>query len=137
MTALTAPRAPKERSLRDIGYPMDAGIKIFGGALVALSAAGDARPAGNGTTSRCVGLSTDTVDNTAGVAGDKTVVVRRSCFPFSTSDITRADIGQTAYALDDQTVTKTAPAGTPAKAGEIVDVELTGTQVQVWVDLSV
>lgn len=135
MTALTQGRALKERSLRDIGYAVDAAIKIYGGALVALSAAGDARPAGNNTVTRCVGVAQDSVDNSSGVAGDKTVIVRRSCYPFATTDITRADIGKTCWAVDDQTVTKTQPTGTPAKVGEIVEVELTGTSTQVWVNL--
>jgi hypothetical protein len=137
MTALTTARALKERILRDTAYPMDANIKVLAGALVALSAAGDARPAGNATASRCVGVATETVDNTGGIAGEEMITTRRSCYPFATTDITKADVGKVAYAVDDQTVTKTAPATNPAKAGEIVEVEAIGSTVQVWVNLMV
>lgn len=135
MTALTTARALNERLLRDTAYPMDANIKVLAGALVALSAAGDARPAANGTASRCVGVAIETVDNTGGIAGEEMITTRRSCYSFATTDITRADVGKTAYAVDDQTVTKTAPAANPAKVGEIIEVETVGSTVQVWVNL--
>ena len=137
MAALTTARATKEREVREIGYPIDAGVKVIGGGMVAFSAAGNARPAANGTTSRCMGVATETVDNTTGAAGAATVKVRRSCFAFATTDVTVADVGKDCWAVDDQTVTKTQPGANPAKAGMIVAVEVIGSVTQVWVDMSV
>lgn len=137
MAALMAGRATKEREIRDIGYPVAAGVKIFGGGMVAFDASGNARPAANGTVSRCMGVATATVDNLAGAVGAKTVVVRRSCFQFFTTDVTVADIGKDCWAVDDQTVTKTVPATNPAKSGVVVSVEMVGAAALVWVDMSV
>lgn len=137
MAALTTARATKEREVREIGYPVDASVKVIGGGMVAFSAAGNARPAANATTSRCMGVATETVDNTTGAAGAATVKVRRSCFAFATTDVTVADVGKDCWAVDDQTVTKTLPATNPAKAGMIVSVEVIGSVTQVWVDMSV
>lgn len=137
MAALTTARATKEREVREIGYPIDAGVKVIGGGMVAFSAAGYARPAANSTTSRCMGVATETVDNTTGAAGAATVKVRRSCFAFATTDVTVADVGKDCWAVDDQTVTKTLPATNPAKAGMIVAIEVIGSVTQVWVDMSV
>ena len=137
MAALTTARATKAREVREIGYPVDAGVKVIGGGMVAFSAAGNARPAANATTSRCMGVATETVDNTTGAAGAATVKVRRSCFAFATTDVTVADVGKDCWAVDDQTVTKTLPATNPAKAGMIVSVEVIGANTQVWVDMSV
>jgi hypothetical protein len=137
MAALTSARLTREREVRDIGYPVDASVKLFGGGMVAFSAAGNARPAANGTTSRCMGIAMNTVDNTAGIAGAQTVLVRRSCFAFATTDVTVADLGKDCWAVDDQTVTKTLPGSNPAKAGVIVLVETVGSVLQVWVDMSV
>ena len=137
MAALSTARATKEREIREIGYPVDAGVKVIGGGMVAFNAAGYARPGANGTTSRCMGVATQTVDNTTGAAGAATVTVRRSCFAFATTDVTIADIGKDCWAVDDQTVTKILPGVNPAKAGMIVSVEVVGAVTQVWVDMSV
>ena len=137
MAALTAPRSTKEREIKEIGYPVAAGVKIFAGGMVAMDASGFARPAANATTSRAMGVAMATIDNTSGTAGAQTVVVRRSCFGFATTDVTVTDVGKDCWALDDQTVTKTAPASNPAKAGVVVQVEVVGTVTVVWVDMSV
>lgn len=137
MAALTTSRATKEREIREIGYPVAAGVKIFAGGMVAFDAAGNARPAANSTTSRCMGIATNMVDNTTGTAGAQTVIVRRSCFAFATTDVTVTDIGKDCWAVDDQTVTKTLPSTNPAKAGVIVSVEVAGAALIVWVDMSV
>lgn len=133
MTALTTARPTKERAVLDLVFPVDAGVKIFGGGLVAFTALGNARPAGNATVLRCLGVAQETVDNTAGVAGALSVRVRRSCFQFFTTDVTAADLGKDCWAVDDQTVTKTLPGASPCKAGVIVGVEV-GTVTTVWVD---
>jgi hypothetical protein len=136
MTALTAARATKEREAFETGYAVDAGVKVIGGGMVAFGATGYARPAANATTSRCMGVAMETVDNTAGAAGAATVKVRRSCFSFATTDVTLADVGKDCWAVDDQTVTKTQPGSNPAKAGVIVAVDVSGSATQVWVDMA-
>ena len=133
MTALVTARATREREGKDFGYEVAAGVVIFAGAMVALDAYGYARPAGGGTSSRALGVALSTVDNTNGAAGSQTVVVRRSCFAFATTDVTVADVGKDCYAVDDQTVTTTQ---TNCKAGVIVGVELEGKSLAVWVDMA-
>ena len=137
MVALVTARPTREREIKEVGYAVAAGVKIYAGAMVAIDSLGYARPAANGTTSRSMGVAMATADNTTGLAGALTVVVRRSCFAMFTTDATVADIGKDCWAVDDQTVTKTLPTTNPCKAGVIVATELSGTTLSVWVDMSV
>lgn len=132
MTALNAPRDTKRRDGVDYSYAMQAAKRVFAGGLVMINANGFACAAAVGG-GRTVGCAQETVDNTAGVQGDKRVAVSRSLHNFNTSDITAADIGKDCFVVDDQTVSKV---GAPAdKAGVISDVEFVGATAIVWVNL--
>lgn len=126
--------------------PVAAGVTITQSGLVIL-AAGNARPAREGqgadnaakaadaATYVAVGIAQDTVTGGAG-NGDVTVLVDRSRpFAFKNSSagdaITKADIGRTAYIVDDETVAKTSPNSTRAKAGAIEDVTAEGVFVSI------
>ena len=74
-------------------------------------------------------------DNSAGAAGDIKVKTKRGTFKFansaSTDQITLADVGASAYIVDDQTVAKTNGTSTRSIAGTIRDVESDG----VWIEI--
>lgn len=133
--ALTADRDTPERAGVDFSFPVAAATKIYAGALVALNAAGDAVPGATATTLTAVGRADEQVDNT-GAAGAKTVAVRKGVFRFDNSAagdaITKAEIGDSAYIVDDETVAGTDGTGTRSVAGTIVDVDADG----VWVEIA-
>lgn len=136
MVAMTKDRAVRSRALTTHSDPVAADAVIYTGALVCLNAAGNAVPGSTATTLKARGVATDRVDNTGGSAGDKRVTSQVGVFAFANSasadEITRADIGGTAYIVDDQTVAKTNGSSTRSAAGRIIDVDATG----VWVEIA-
>lgn len=135
MVALSADRNTPERDGKIYRYAVGAAATIYAGALVALDATGYVVPGSTATTLTAVGRAEDYVDNSAGADGDATVDVRRGVFRFVNSaagdEITAADIGGTAYIVDDQTVAKTDGTATRSVAGTIRDVDPLG----VWVEI--
>jgi hypothetical protein len=133
MVALTEGRVTKSRELKYISRQVAAGVKIFEGAIVALTAAGYATPGAVSAALKKAGKARSTVDNTGGGAGAKTIELELGCFQFANSAagdaITIADVGSSAYIVDDQTVAKTNGGATRSVAGEIVDVDAQG----VWI----
>lgn len=123
------PRA--EGDVRRFG--VSAGAVIHAGALVVLSA-GFAEPGSAALNLVAVGRAEEAIDNTGGADGDVTVDVRRGVFRFKNSaaadEITAAEIGATAYVVDDETVAKTDGTGARSAAGTIHDVDALG----VWVE---
>ena len=132
MTALTQDRNTPRRAGEDFSHPVAAATTIFAGSLVALNAAGNAIPAATATGLIVIGRAEERVVN-AGAAGVERVPVRRGVFRWanstSTDEITRAEIGDDCWAVDDQTVAKTSATNTRSVAGKIVDVDAQG----VWV----
>ena len=135
MTALTKDRNTVRRDGVQFSDPVAAATRIFAGSLVCLNASGYAVPGATSTTLKARGVAQEQVDNSAGAAGDLRIETRRGVFPFanstSTDEITRADIGATAYIVDDQTVAKTSATNTRSVAGVIRDVDSHG----VWVEI--
>lgn len=133
MVALTAPRKTVSRS-GDIREPgVKAATRIWQGSMVGVGADGLAVPMSAATTLKCLGRAEETADNSAGA--DNAVRVRIStgffCWANSSAGdaLTRADIGATAYAVDDQTVAKTNGTNTRSAAGVVFDVTSEG----VWI----
>ena len=124
MTKLASDRNTKHREGILLG--LEAGEEIFGGGMVAVNANGQAVPA-TASGKDCVGVARHHA------AKGEQVRVRRGTFNFAddAGDITRADIGVTAYVVDDQTITKTKAEGVSAVAGIIRDVDSDG----VWVEM--
>lgn len=117
-----------------VSDPVKAATTIYAGALVCLDASGWAVPGSTATTLTARGRAEELVDNSSGANGDKSVTVRRGVFQFANSGsdaIDRADIGGTAYIVDDETVAATDGTGTRSAAGKIVDVDDLG----VWVEI--
>lgn len=129
---LTADRNTLAKEGNFINPPVAAAKKIFAGALVALDASGNATPGAVATTLKSAGRAEEFVDNSAGAAGDLKVTIRKGIFKFGNyaSDlITRADIGNPCYIVDDEQVAKTNGGATRSVAGTIFDVDTDG----VWV----
>ncbi len=133
MTALTQDRDTPERRGSDFSIPAAASKTFFGGALVCVNAAGYGTPGATATGLRGLGRVRRPLTSPA-TAGAESVDYERGCFRFansaSTDLITRADIGATAYVVDDQTVAKTDGSATRSPAGIIRDVDAKG----VWVE---
>ena len=135
MAALTKDRNTVRRDGVQYSDPVAASTRIYAGALVCINASGYAVPGSTATTLKARGVAQEQVDNSSGAAGDKRVETRRGVFPFansaSTDEITRADIGNSAYIVDDQTVAKTHATNTRSVAGVIRDVDSDG----VWIEI--
>ena len=115
--------------------PVAATTRIFAGSLMCLNAAGFAVPGATSTTLKARGRAEEQVDNRDGAAGDLRIESRRGVFPFDNSaaadEITRADIGNECYIVDDHTVAKTDGTDTRSVAGTIRDLDDAG----VWVEI--
>ncbi len=136
MTALSASRNTPERATGDLfSDPVKAASLIHGGALVVLDASGWAVKASTATGLVVRGVAMAPADNTDGANGAIAVESRRGVFRFANSAsgdaITRAEIGDTAYIVDDQTVAKTDGSGTRSAAGTIVDLDAEGVWVRI------
>lgn len=130
MTLLSADRDTPAIKGEFYVYPMVATDIIYKGSIVVLDTAGNAEPGTTATGKMAVGRSEEYQDNSAGAATDKDVKVRAGVFRFGNGDtITKAHIGDTAWIVDDQTVSK-ASSG-KSRAGIIVDVDSLG----VWVEI--
>jgi len=132
MAALTADRNIVRRTGQQLNLPVGAGAKIYAGALVAINATGYAVRGATSTTLKGVGVAQEQVDNTSGADGSQLIEVDRgNAYRFvnlAGDALTLADIGATAYIVDDQTVAKTNGGGTRSAAGKVIDVDPQG----VW-----
>lgn len=136
MVALTAPRDTRQRSAAVVNRGVAANVTIYKGALVALNAAGWLVPGTASTTLKADGVAQDTVVGTA-VNGEVAVDVERGCYRFANStaadQITRADIGNNCFIVDDDQVARTNGTSTRSVAGVVVDVDAVGVWVQIGV----
>ena len=133
--ALVKDRNTKRRDGVQFSFPVDAATTIFAGGIVVL-AAGLGAPGSVATGLIAVGVAEEFVDNSAGVAGDVDVPVRKGVFHFGNSaaadEIALDDVGVDCYIVDDATVALTNGTNTRSVAGKIVDVDSTG----VWVEFA-
>lgn len=142
--ALTQGKKVQERAGQKHGHPVKAGSVIHQGGIVVL-AAGFAVPgrtglgadnpakAADAATLQVVGIAEESV--TGGAAdGDKRVSTRAGTFLFDNKSddlVTRAEIGKACFLVDDDTVAKTSPNNTRARAGIVDDVEAGGVWVRI------
>jgi hypothetical protein len=132
MAALTKDRNTVARSGEDFVFNVAANAKIFAGALVVLDA-GNAKAGVTGLNLFGVGRAEETVDNTGGAAGAKTVKVKRGVYRFDNAAadlVTAAKVGSPCFIVDDQTVAATSGGNTRSAAGIVRDVDDAG----VWVE---
>lgn len=132
--ALISSRATQQKDRDSFAFPVAAGAKVYGGALVALNANGFAVGGLTAIGLRYQGRSEEFVDNTGGVDGGKFVVVRRNkAFKWKNSGadpVSQADVGNLVYIVDDETVAKTNGGNTRSAAGKLLGIEPDG----VWVE---
>jgi hypothetical protein len=116
MAALTNSRNTPE--LADSGrmqvYPVEANTTIYLGSIVALNGNGNAVPASGSPALKVIGrtemvsggLPGQDAINNPGAAGAIAVVARRGVFMYAVNDgsITAAQVGQVAFAVDDNSV---------------------------------
>jgi len=135
MTALATDRNTPRIDGDLFDYPVLAAAKIFAGAIVVLDAAGWAKPAVTATGLVPVGRAEKLADNTGGANGAITVTARRGVFRYANSaagdQITQAEIGDTCYLVDDQTVAKTDGTATRSAAGKVEHVDTVGVWVRI------
>lgn len=130
MTALTKDRNTHSRDGEQFSLPVAANAKIYAGGIVMLNATGYATKGATATGQICAGRAEELVDNTGGADGAISINVRAGVFKFANGgDITIAEIGDTCYIVDDQTVAKTDGTATRSAAGKVVGVDSDG----VWV----
>ena len=132
MAALAKDRNTPRRDGEFIRVPVKAAETIYAGSLVCSPATGYAEPANAAASLTALGRAEELADNSAGAAGDISVLVRRGVFRWANSQgagaLAGTDIGAKAYFVDDQTVTKAA-AGS-SEAGIVLGVDSEG----VWVE---
>lgn len=128
MTALTKDRLSRQRIGDRVADPIAAAVVIYAGSMYVLDGAGDATPATAAATTPVRAVAHKRV---ALASGDEVTDGRLGVYCFENSAagaaITRAHIGENAFAVDDQTV---ANAGT-CVAGEILDVDDVGVWVRI------
>ena len=131
MTALTADRATPERGSDDFSYPVAAAKTLYAGSLCVLDASGNCEPGTTATGKVAAGRCDKLADNSSGAAAAINAQIRAGTFRWENSSgdpVTKANIGDTVYIEDDQTVCATATG--KSAAGVMVDIDSIG----VWVE---
>lgn len=129
--ALTAAAQVDRKDVNILQHPM-AAVKIYDGALVKQNAAGflDNCAAEKGAV--FAGVSIQTLDNSAGAAGDKKLRLYKNGIVLLTgTGFAQTDVGQAVYATDENTITKTNAADKQLVG--VIDEYFSSTQV--WVRL--
>lgn len=130
--ALTAERDTPRKEGERASYTVASNVIIYAGALVAVNGLGHVVPASDKAGLNVFGRAVQTKDNsTASYSATESVEVERGVFRYANGgSFNNANVGDYAYALDDQTVFTGAMATNDILAGVIVDVDSSG----VWID---
>lgn len=135
MTALTEGRNTKRRDGDQFRAPVAAAVCCYEGGIAVRDSAGNVKPGVTGTGLVAVGIFTGRADNSAGLAGAINADYARGVFGFANSaaadEITKAEIGDVCYIVDDQTVAKTSGSNQRSPAGIVADLDALG----VWVTM--
>jgi len=134
MAALTKDtNVPMRAPLREIGLKVAASTTIYAGSIVSVNASGYAIPAEDSANTTVMGRAQQHVDNSSGSNGDKTVEILKATFLLSnaaSNSVDQADVGQTVYIEDDNTVVKAAGATNNVAAGMCEEIDSSGG---IWV----
>lgn len=137
MSALTKGRPTAERAGDQFSYPLLAATAVQAGSIAVLDSSGWLKPAIEAAGLTCAGRSEAFADNSGGGNGGVLGEVKSGVFRWDNSTssdlITKAEIGDDCYLVDDQTVAKTDGSATRSRAGTIVDVDSVG----VWVRMGI
>ncbi len=105
MTALTADRNTKVKQGALFAQQMAAATVIYNGAMVNVDANGYAVAATDTADHKFIGVSDQTIDNSTGANGALIVQGKREgVMNFASSLLTRSQIGDPVYVVDDQSV---------------------------------
>ena len=128
--SLTASIDTPERSNQYVSYPVAASTKIYAGSLVALNSSGFAVPASDTAGLIVKGRSEQEVDNSAGIAGAVTVIVKSGAFKYANSGTHAVSVvGSQAVVEDDGTVASTST--NLVGAGKVIAIDSDGVWVAV------
>lgn len=128
MTALTADVNRKERKGEDFEGPVAAATTIYNGSILVRDTSGNLEPGATATGKVAVGVSKEYVYN-AGAAAAVNCKYHKGTFLFANSagdPVTKANIGDTVYIEDDDTVSATSGGATQSAAGRMVDLDSDG-----------
>ena len=134
MTATTTAREAKRKDGKLVSYPM-AVAKVPKGALVNINAAGYATNSTDASGETFAGVAYETVDNSAGSAGDLSIRVETSgtfVFTDGGGNGAQTDVGVEFKVVDNQTITDAATTNS-LKAGIAVE-SISATQVRIRID---
>jgi hypothetical protein len=133
VTATTTPRNTPERMGSVFGVPAKANAVLLAG-TIAVASAGFAAGATTAVGLIALGRVEETVDNTGGADGAKTVKVCRGIFKFANHAgdlVTQAGAFADCFLVDNQTVAATSGGSTRSRAGKVVAVESDGVYVAI------
>lgn len=124
MADITERKASTDRQDGEVLSFLQGAEAIYEGALVAINAAGYAVNAGDDANAVVVGVADESVDNSAGSAGDTSIKVRRTgVFSFVAGfSAAQSDVNSLAYASDNQTINLAANLTNDVLVGRIVEV---------------
>lgn len=131
--ALAANKEVIEQGGDLVSFPM-AAAKIYKGALLKINAAGFLAPAAPEAGSQFAGIAYESVDNSAGAAGDlECRAMQNNLHVCKGSGFAAADVGSQVFATDDDVVTLTEGTTSKQKVGKIIRV-LSATEVLVKIE---
>ena len=144
MASLTASRSVSRKGAESTAVPpvitlsMKANAIVFKGGLVATDNTGYvvSGTAIGATGLKVWGIANKDVNNTGGSNGALTVDVTRGIYPFNNlggDPVAQADVGNTCYVDDDQTIRKTSNTSTRSNAGIFLGFDESGTMALVQV----
>lgn len=129
MATATGPVDTREMTGDNILAPVKGSTVIYAGTLVAADSSGRAVPAADTASLTVLGVAVETVDNSAGTDGAKSVLVKQGVFTgFANDDtnpVTAAKLGQSVFVKDDNTLAATTT--NSVKAGTLLAIESDGT----------
>ena len=109
MTASNDIKRPS-RSGKAYGYPVLAGVIIYGHTAVGITANREAVPAGHASAVKLIGFSEERIDNRTGQTGDQIVKIEKGVFCIPLAGAVVANITAPVYASADDTFTLAAGA---------------------------
>lgn len=123
MTALAAAAQRQHRGLaKTLPVPVAADAVIYKGAIVCIDGDGFAIPGADTAAIQVIGIAAETIDNTGGSDGDKTVEVEYDCiYLFAATSITQAMLGDLMVIVDDNTVDDAAGATNDISVGRLIE----------------
>lgn len=135
MTATTQDRNTSHRDTQLLGVSVAANTVIPAGVIVAANATGFAVNGLTSITITVLGISDTAVDNTGGVDGAQTILVRRGkafkLANLAADPVTQASLGKPCYIADNQTIAATSGGNTRSVAGTVDGVEADGVWVKI------